>query len=46
MKSDGRGLRLGSVELYSGRITAIAFDSLPERGWLVVVEAHIKQGGL
>lgn len=46
MKSNGRGLRLASVELYSGRITAIAFDSLPQRGWLVVVEAHVKQGGL
>lgn len=46
MKSNGHGLRLAAIRDCIGRITAIAFDTIPERGWLIVVEAHINQGGL
>jgi hypothetical protein len=46
MRSDGKGIRLGGIEGYSGRITALAYDTLAERDWLVLVEAHLKQGGL
>jgi hypothetical protein len=46
MKSEGRGLRLAAVEGCLGRISAIAFDTLPERRWSAVVESHINQGKL
>ena len=46
MNSQGKGLRLAAIKGCLGRLTAIAFESLPERNWLIVVEAHVKQGGL
>lgn len=46
MKSQGDGLRLGTIQDYPGRLTALAFDTLAERRWLVLVEAHLRQGGL
>src|SRR5439155_6366337 len=46
MNSAGTGLRIGAIKDCLGRLTAFAFESLPERNWLVIVEAHIKQAGL
>lgn len=46
MKTDGCGLRVGAIEDHPGRITALAFDTLSERDWLVLVEAHLRQGDL
>ena len=46
MKIDGAGLRLASIERIHGRVTAVAYESHPETGWLVVAEAHVQRGQL
>jgi len=46
MRAEGRNIRLAGIEGHSGRITALAYDTLAERDWLVLVEAHLKQGNL
>jgi hypothetical protein len=46
MKSYGTGLWLGSIEGHIGRLTAVAYETLHNYGWLVVVEAHVRQGEL
>ncbi len=46
MMSDGKNIRLAGIEGYLGRVTALAYDTLAGRDWLVVVEAHLKQGNL
>lgn len=46
MKKDGKGLRLASMVDCHGRITAIAFSTHPLTQWVLVVEAHVKQGAL
>jgi hypothetical protein len=46
MKQSGKGFRVGSIEHLHGRITAIAYDTLSEQEWLVVAEAHLRQGQL
>jgi hypothetical protein len=40
MKVICRGIRLGYIELYEERLTAIAFDTLMKPKWLIVSEAH------
>ncbi|MBI4662779.1 MAG: hypothetical protein HY735_28525 [Verrucomicrobia bacterium] len=46
MKSYGSGLWLGSMRGHVGRLTAVAYETLPERGWMVVIESHVRQADL
>lgn len=46
MKTHGEGLWFGSLKGHLGRLTAIAYTTLDERGWLVAIESHVRQADL
>jgi hypothetical protein len=43
MINEGRGMKLAGITGCNGRITALAWDTLAERNWLVVVEARLRR---
>jgi hypothetical protein len=46
MKTYGEGLWFGSIKGHRGRLTAIAYTTLDQRGWLLAIESHIRQSQL
>lgn len=46
MHCHGKGFWLGNVSGYSGRLTAVAYETLIQKGWMIVVETHLRPGDL
>jgi hypothetical protein len=46
MKASGHGIWVGSMPGHIGRLTAVAYETLSSRGWMIAVEAHARQGNL
>jgi hypothetical protein len=46
MKTYGEGLWFGSIKGHLGRLTAIAYATCDQRGWLLAIESHVRQADL